>query len=48
MNLDTNRGIRTQGSRQFTPPAPGDWVLVIDEVALGLPAPGSRRLTDMN
>jgi hypothetical protein len=38
----------TQGSRQFTPPAPGDWVLVIDEAALGLPAPGSRRLPDMN
>jgi hypothetical protein len=38
----------TKGSRQFTPPAPGDWVLVIDEATLGLPAPGSKRLTDMN
>ena len=38
----------TKGSRQFTPPAPGDWVLVIDEAALDLPAPGSRRLADMN
>jgi hypothetical protein len=28
------------GSRSFTPPAAGDWVLVIDNAALGLAAPG--------
>ena len=31
----------TQGSRQFTPPAEGDWVLVIDDAARKLPAPGA-------
>ena len=29
------------GTVQYTPPASGDWVLVIDNAALGLPAPGT-------
>ncbi len=29
------------GTRQFTPPGSGDWVLVIDNDALNLPAPGA-------
>jgi chitodextrinase len=29
------------GSRSFTPPSGGDWVLVLDNQALGLAAPGS-------
>jgi hypothetical protein len=28
------------GSRVFTPPSVGDWLLVIDDASLGLPAPG--------
>lgn len=36
------------GSRNFTPPAPGDWVLVIDNAALGLPAPGTTTWSDPN
>jgi uncharacterized protein DUF4038/collagenase-like protein with putative collagen-binding domain len=28
------------GATSFTPPAAGDWVLVVDEQSLGLPAPG--------
>ena len=31
----------TSGARTFTPPSTGDWVLVIDDAALNLPAPGS-------
>ena len=31
----------TTGSQGFTPPGNGDWVLVIDNAALGLPAPGT-------
>ena len=31
----------TTGSRSFTPATTGDWVLVLDDLALGLPAPGS-------
>lgn len=30
----------TNGKRQFTPPGEGDWVLVLDDAALKLPAPG--------
>lgn len=30
----------TSGKRQFTPPGEGDWVLVLDDAALKLPAPG--------
>ena len=30
----------TEGSRQFTPPAQGDWVLVLDDASRQLPAPG--------
>jgi hypothetical protein len=30
----------TQGSQPFTPPASGDWVLVVDDAARGFPAPG--------
>lgn len=30
----------TTGSRSFTPPASGDWLLVIDDASLGLAAPG--------
>src|SRR5208337_3841077 len=29
----------TNGSREFTPPAEGDWVLVIDDASRKLPAP---------
>ncbi|MGO8814144.1 MAG: putative collagen-binding domain-containing protein [Terriglobia bacterium] len=32
------------GSRDFTPPASDDWVLVIDAVEANLPAPGSAEL----
>lgn len=32
---------RTEGSRQFTPPAEGDWVLMLDDASLHLPAPGA-------
>jgi len=31
----------TIGSRQFTPPTSSDWVLVLDDLSLGLPAPGT-------
>ena len=34
----------THGSRDFTPPAEGDWVLVIDDAAGKLPAPGATVL----
>ena len=30
----------TTGSRSFTPPSSGDWVLVLDDSGLGLAAPG--------
>lgn len=32
----------TSGARHFTPPGPGDWVLVVDSRAFDFPAPGSR------
>ena len=32
----------TRGSREFTPPAEGDWVLVLDDASRKLPAPGAR------
>jgi hypothetical protein len=32
----------TTGSRQFTPPSLGDWVLVVDDAALAAPAPGDE------
>ena len=31
----------TSGAHSFTPPSSGDWVLVIDDAARNLPAPGS-------
>jgi len=31
---------KTAGSRSFTPPGRGDWVLVLDNASLGLAAPG--------
>ena len=31
----------TSGTRSFTPPSPGDWVLVIDDADLAQPSPGS-------
>jgi hypothetical protein len=31
-----------RGAREFTPPAEGDWVLVLDDAARNLPAPGTR------
>jgi hypothetical protein len=34
----------TTGSQNFTPPDQNDWVLVIDDAAANLPAPGSVRL----
>jgi hypothetical protein len=30
----------TAGRRSFTPPGAGDWVLVVDDAARNLPAPG--------
>jgi len=30
----------TRGARDFTPPGEGDWVLVLDDAARQLPAPG--------
>ncbi len=33
----------TSGSREFTPPANGDWVLVLDDTAKHLPAPGAAQ-----
>jgi hypothetical protein len=35
----------TRGSREFTPPAEGDWVLVLDDASRKLPAPGARVLS---
>ena len=35
-----------RGEREFTPPAPGeylDWVLVLDDLAKNYPSPGSRK-----
>jgi hypothetical protein len=32
----------TRGSREFTPPAEGDWVLVLDDATRELPAPGAE------
>ena len=34
----------SSGSQNFTPPDSNDWVLVLDDVAAGLPAPGSKVL----
>jgi hypothetical protein len=31
---------QTTGKKQFTPPSEGDWVLVLDDAARNLPAPG--------
>ena len=33
----------TGGKKQFTPPGEGDWVLVLDDAARNLPAPGQSR-----
>src|SRR5260221_1555793 len=33
----------TAGTKQLTPPAAGDWVLVLDDASMGLPAPGTAR-----
>lgn len=35
------REFATFGKRQFTPPAEGDWVLVLDDNSRGLPVPGT-------
>lgn len=32
----------TAGNHKFTPPAPGDWVLVIDDASRRLPPPGTQ------
>jgi hypothetical protein len=32
----------TSGKKEFKPPAEGDWVLVLDDAARNLPAPGTR------
>jgi len=32
----------TRGFREFTPPGPGDWVLVLDDASKQLPKPGTR------
>jgi len=33
----------TTGKKQFTPPADGDWVLVLDDAGRNLSAPGTVR-----
>ena len=33
--------VATSGKQQFTPPAEGDWVLVLDDASRNLPAPGA-------
>jgi len=33
----------TEGTRQFAPPAQGDWVFVVDDASRQLPAPGQQR-----
>ncbi|MBV9269284.1 MAG: glycoside hydrolase family 140 protein [Acidobacteriaceae bacterium] len=33
----------TTGKKQFAPPGDGDWVLVLDDASLNLPAPGTMR-----
>jgi len=33
----------TVGKREFTPPADGDWVLVLDDAALNLPPPATKQ-----
>ena len=38
----------TTSSRQFTPTSTGDWLLVIDNADLNLPAPGLQSLGDFN
>jgi len=38
----------TDGSREFTLPAEGDWVLVIDDAARNLPPPGGSALRAKN
>jgi Putative collagen-binding domain of a collagenase len=35
--------IPTTGSHVFTPPDGNDWILVLDNAALSLPAPGDAR-----
>lgn len=35
--------VPTSGRKQFTPPAEGDWVLVLDDASRNLPAPGTSR-----
>jgi hypothetical protein len=35
--------IQNKGSRIFTPPAESDWLLILDDAKLGLPAPGIIR-----
>jgi hypothetical protein len=32
--------LASEGARQFAPPSEGDWVLVLDNAAKNLPAPG--------
>jgi hypothetical protein len=34
----------TSGTQPFAPPGAGDWVLVLDDAAAGLPAPGNETL----
>jgi hypothetical protein len=34
--------LATEGLREFSPPGPGDWVLVLDDAAKQLPRPGMR------
>ena len=36
----TDAGIFDEGDESFSPPGNGDWVLVLDDAALNLPAPG--------
>jgi hypothetical protein len=33
----------TTGTREFTPSAPGDWVLVLDDASKQLPTPGLQK-----
>jgi hypothetical protein len=41
----TGGKVATAGKQQFKPPAEGDWVLVLDDAARNLPAPGAAPVT---
>lgn len=45
-SVDGGTQLTSSGSRDFVPPTSDDWVLVIDDYAAGLPAPGTVNLYD--